>query len=102
MHRHFAGLWGREHGYRWFSLGIAPLAGLNDYAPGSLWAAAGRLVYRYGEHFYNFEGLRRYKHKFGPEWSARYLACPTAWQLPQVLADVTTIVSGGLRKAITR
>ena len=57
-------LWGKEHRYRWFSLGMAPLAGLEDYAPGSLWSAAGRLVYRYGEHFYNFEGLRRYKNKF--------------------------------------
>lgn len=95
-------LWGRENGYAWFSLGMAPLAGLDEYAPGSLWAAAGRLVYRYGEHFYNFEGLRRYKNKFGPVWTPRYLACPTAWQLPQVLADVTALVSGGLRKAISR
>jgi phosphatidylglycerol lysyltransferase len=95
-------LWGREQGYQWFSLGMAPLAGLNEYAPGSLWSAAGRLVYRYGEHFYNFEGLRRYKNKFAPVWTPRYLACATAWQLPQALADVTVLVSGGLRRAISR
>ncbi len=95
-------LWGKQNGYRWFSLGMAPLAGLEDYAPGSLWAAAGRLVYRYGEHFYNFEGLRRYKNKFGPVWTPRYLACSTAWQLPQALADVTALVGRGLRRVIAR
>jgi phosphatidylglycerol lysyltransferase len=94
-------LWGRDSNYKWFSLGMAPLAGLDEYAPGTLWAAAGRLVYRYGEHFYNFEGLRRYKNKFDPEWTPRYLACATAWQLPQALADVTVLVSGGIRKAIS-
>lgn len=95
-------LWAKENGYGWFSLGMAPLAGLEEYAPGSLWSAAGRLVYRYGEHFYNFEGLRRYKDKFGPQWSPRYLACGSTWQLPQALADVTALVSRGLRKAIAR
>jgi phosphatidylglycerol lysyltransferase len=94
--------WGGQNGYGWFSLGMAPLAGLDEYAPGSLWSATGRLVYRYGEHFYNFEGLRRYKDKFGPIWTPRYMACATAWQLPQALADVTVLVSGGLRKAILR
>jgi phosphatidylglycerol lysyltransferase len=93
-------LWGKDQGYGWFSMGMAPLAGLEEYAPGSLWAAAGRLVYRYGEHFYNFEGLRRYKNKFGPVWTPRYLACATAWQLPQVLADVTALIGRGLRKVI--
>ena len=43
---------------------------------------AGALVFRYGEHFYNFEGLRRYKDKFGPVWTPRYLACPGGMALP--------------------
>ena len=59
-------------------------------------------MYRYADHFYNFEGLRRYKDKFGPTWSPRYVACSSAWQLPQALADVTSLISGSLRKAITR
>ena len=95
-------LWGRAQGYASFSLGMAPLAGLDDHAPGSIWSLAGRFVYRYADHFYNFEGLRRYKDKFGPSWSPRYVACSSAWQLPQALADVTSLVSGSLRKAVTR
>ena len=93
-------LWGQSEGYRWFSLGMAPLAGLERHrlAPG--WHKLGRLVYRYGEHFYNFEGLRRYKEKFQPEWQPRYLAAPAGRALPRVLLDVTTLISGGLAGAV--
>ena len=77
-------LWGKAEGYAWFSLGMAPLAGAGEplrLAPA--WRKLGRLVYRYGENFYNFEGLRHYKDKFGPEWRPRYLAAPSgAWPCP--------------------
>ena len=68
--------WGKAQGYAWFSLGMAPLAGLEDHRLAPAWHKLGRLVYRYGENFYNFEGLRHYKDKFQPEWRPRYLAAP--------------------------
>jgi phosphatidylglycerol lysyltransferase len=88
-------LWGSVAGYRWFNLGMAPLAGLASGQLAPLWERAGALVYRYGEHFYNFEGLRRYKDKFEPVWSPRYLACPGGLALPIILADIATLVAGG-------
>ena len=57
----------------------------------------GNLVFRYGDHFYNFSGLRRYKAKFLPEWQPRYLASPGGFALPHVLLDVATLISGGVR-----
>ena len=54
-------LWGQEHGYRWFNLGMAPLSGLENRSLGTLWSRVGALAYRFGENFYNFQGLRQYK-----------------------------------------
>jgi phosphatidylglycerol lysyltransferase len=88
-------LWGKAAGYRWFNLGMAPLAGLASGQLAPLWERAGALVYRYGEHFYNFEGLRSYKDKFDPVWSPRYLACPGGLALPVILADIAALVAGG-------
>ena len=71
-------LWGEAEGYRWFNLGMAPLAGLEDRALAPLWNRLGALLFRHGEHFYNFQGLRQYKEKFDPVWEPRYLASPAA------------------------
>jgi phosphatidylglycerol lysyltransferase len=90
-------LWGRERGYAWFSLGMAPLSGLEPRALAPLWSRAGSLLFRHGEHFYNFQGLRRYKEKFDPVWEPRYLASPGGWILPAVLADLATLIGGGVR-----
>jgi phosphatidylglycerol lysyltransferase len=87
-------LWGKAQGYRWFNLGMAPLAGLEEHRLAPAWHKVGRFVYRHGEEFYNFEGLRQYKEKFLPEWRPRYLAAPGRLALPRVLLDVTSLISG--------
>lgn len=95
-------LWGKAEGYRRFDLGMAPLAGLDSRKLAPLWARAAALLYRYGEDYYNFEGLRRYKNKFKPAWEARYLAVPGGLALPAVLADVTVLIGGGLGGVLGR
>jgi phosphatidylglycerol lysyltransferase len=95
-------LWGQEQGYTRFGLGMAPLAGLESGPLSPLWAKVGAAVYRYGEHFYNFQGLRAFKDKFDPVWEARYLASPGGTALPRVLAGISTLVSGSLRGALSR
>jgi phosphatidylglycerol lysyltransferase len=92
-------LWGRSQGYRWFNLGMAPLAGLEQHRLAPAWHKIGRFVYQHGEEFYNFEGLRQYKEKFLPEWRPRYLAAPGRLALPRVLFDVTTLISGSVTDA---
>ncbi|HSD26660.1 MAG TPA: bifunctional lysylphosphatidylglycerol flippase/synthetase MprF [Vicinamibacteria bacterium] len=88
-------LWGAEQGYQWFNLGMAPLSGLETSPLTPLWSRLGRIVYRRGESFYNFQGLRAFKEKFHPVWEPRYLAYPGGLSLPGVMADVSALVAGG-------
>ncbi len=87
-------LWGKAQGYQWFNLGMAPLSGLEGRRLGPLWHKLGGMIYRAGEHFYSFRGLRRYKDKFAPEWRPKYLACPGGLAVGRVLIDLTTLISG--------
>ncbi|MDO5371801.1 bifunctional lysylphosphatidylglycerol flippase/synthetase MprF, partial [Paracoccus sp. (in: a-proteobacteria)] len=82
-------LYGQAQGYRWFNLGAAPLAGLTDHPLASTWNRVGTFIYRRGDEFYNFEGLRAFKQKFDPVWTPQYLACRGGLTLPQALFDVT-------------
>ena len=81
-------LWAKARGYRWFSLGMAPLAGLESSTVAPLWVKLGAFLYRHGEAFYNFQGLRQFKNKFDPEWRPRYLVYPGGLVLPRVLASI--------------
>jgi phosphatidylglycerol lysyltransferase len=90
-------LWGAEQGYRFFNLGMAPLSGIENRSMAPLWSRAGALAYRFGENFYNFQGLRQYKEKFDPEWEPTYIASPGGLALPRILTNLAALVSGGLR-----
>ncbi len=95
-------LWGKQQGYNWFNLGMAPMSGLEDRALAPLWHKLGTFVFRHGEHFYNFQGLRQYKEKFDPVWQPKYLACRGGLALPQILTNVATLISGGVKGMITK
>jgi phosphatidylglycerol lysyltransferase len=95
-------VWARGQGYQWFNLGMAPLAGLEQRPLAPTWHRLAALLYRYGENFYNFEGLRRYKQKFDPVWDPRYMAAPGGLALPRVLVDVTTLIAGGVREVLRK
>ena len=94
--------WGREQGYEFFNLGVAPLSGIEESPVAPLWSKVGRFVYGHGETFYNFKGLRAYKEKFHPEWEARYLAYPGGLGLPRILADVSALIAGGYRRILLK
>ncbi len=85
-------LWGKQQGYQWFDLGMAPLSGLatREFTP--LWYRIGGLIYDRGEAFYNFNGLRAWKSKFNPNWQPRYLAIQRTWDLPAVILDITSLI----------
>ncbi len=95
-------VWGAEEGYRWFNLGMAPLSGLENRSLGRLWNRVGALAYRFGEDFYNFQGLRQYKEKFDPEWQATYLASPGGLALPRILTNLAALIAGGLRGVVAK
>ncbi|MFA5122645.1 bifunctional lysylphosphatidylglycerol flippase/synthetase MprF [Zavarzinia sp.] len=96
-------LWAKGQGYRWFNLGAAPLSGLVTRRFAPIWNRVGGLVFRHGEKFYPFEGLRAFKEKFSPVWQPQYLACRGgAAILPQVLVDVAALVAGGRLEIIRK
>lgn len=90
-------LYGQAQGYQWFSLGMAPLSGLDKHQLAPMWNKVGNTIFRMGEDFYNFDGLRRYKEKFHPKWKPMYLAAPGGLVFPRVLIDATVLISGGLK-----
>jgi phosphatidylglycerol lysyltransferase len=95
-------LWGHDQGYQWFNLGMVPLAGLEDRTLAPLWARLGAQVFRHGEHFYNFQGLRQFKEHFDPQWSPKYLVTPGGFLLPRILMNLATLISGGMRGVIAK
>jgi phosphatidylglycerol lysyltransferase len=95
-------LWGRAQGYRWFNLGMAPLAGLERHPLAPAWHRVGNFVFRHGEHFYNFDGLRRYKSKFMPVWDPKYLVSPGGLAMPRILMDISVLIAGGFRELVAK
>jgi phosphatidylglycerol lysyltransferase len=95
-------VWAKAEGYRWFNLGMAPLSGLQNRRTAPLWSRFGAMVFGRGERFYNFRGLHRYKDKFDPEWEPRYIAVPGGIALPLALANVASLISGGLGGVVRR
>lgn len=92
----------KASGYRRFSLGMVPLSGLRPRRGAPLALRMGALLFKRGERFYNFKGLRRFKEKFQPHWEPRYLAVPTGTDPLLALADVATLIAGGYGGLIGR
>ena len=83
----------RDEGYRRFTLGIAPLAGIDGRKLAPTWARGAAFLFRHGEMLYGFEGLRSYKAKFATHWEARYVAGPRGMAFARGMAAVHRIVS---------
>ncbi|MBX3593201.1 bifunctional lysylphosphatidylglycerol flippase/synthetase MprF [Sphingomonas sp.] len=84
--------WAKARGYSRFSLGMAPLSGIDGRRLAPAWAKAAALVFRHGERFYGFRGLRSYKEKFAPGWEPRYVAGPHAIGLIQAMRDLSRLI----------
>jgi phosphatidylglycerol lysyltransferase len=93
-------LWGKREGYRWFNLGMAPLSGMGEQDLAPLWNQVGAFLFRHGEQYYNFRGVRQYKEKFDPVWEPKYLASPAGIALPRILASIGILVSRGIRGVV--
>ncbi|MGE8497001.1 MAG: bifunctional lysylphosphatidylglycerol flippase/synthetase MprF [Pseudomonas sp.] len=92
----------QAEGYARFSLGMVPLAGLQLRKGTPLPLRLGALVFDRGENFYNFQGLRRFKDKFQPQWEPRYLAVPAGLDPWVALADTAALIAGGLGGLVRR
>ncbi|ABQ71130.1 protein of unknown function DUF470 [Rhizorhabdus wittichii RW1] len=85
-------LWGRENGHARFSLGLAPLSGIEAHRLSPLWVKAAAAIFKRGERFYGFRGLRAYKEKFAPVWEPRYIAAPHGLGLVRAMRDLNQLI----------
>ena len=85
--------------YRWFTLGIAPLSGIDGRKLAPAWARSAAFLFRHGETLYGFKGLRNYKAKFATHWEPRYIAGPHGMAFASGMTALHQIVS---RPARTR
>ncbi|MBB3240737.1 phosphatidylglycerol lysyltransferase [Pseudomonas sp. Tn43] len=92
----------KNHGYARFSLGMVPLSGLQPRRGAPLTQRLGSMVFRRGEQLYNFQGLRRFKDKFQPDWEPRYMAVPAGLDPLVALADTAALIAGGLTGLVKR
>ena len=77
----------QEMEYAYFSMGLAPLSNVGQEKQSFVQERIAYFVYHLGSHFYSFDGLRRYKQKFGPEWRSLYICYSRhSWLLYNMLA----------------
>jgi phosphatidylglycerol lysyltransferase len=86
-------LGGGARGYRWFNLGMVPLAGFEHHALAPLWQRVGGMIYRQSEHFRDSESLRRFAEKLGSVWQPKYLASPGSLKTPRILRDIARLIA---------
>ncbi|NOX72151.1 MAG: bifunctional lysylphosphatidylglycerol flippase/synthetase MprF [Alphaproteobacteria bacterium] len=92
----------RDQGAVDFSLGMAPLAGLETRHGTRLWNRFGALLFRHGGGFYNFAGLRGFKQKFRPAWQSSFIAVPGGTTPLVALKDVAILIAGGAMAVVRK
>ena len=92
----------KDSGFTHFGLGMAPMSGMSTHHKAPHWQRLGRLIYRHGENFYNFRGLRAFKQKFDPVWEPRYLCAEGGIQPLIVFTDIAALVSGGIKGVLAK
>jgi phosphatidylglycerol lysyltransferase len=85
----------KEAGFEYFSLGMAPLAGVEQTPLASPWHRIAALLRQRGGHFYNFQGLRAFKDSFHPVWQPRYHAASGTIGPFIALTDVAALTNPG-------
>ncbi|MDP3856429.1 MAG: bifunctional lysylphosphatidylglycerol flippase/synthetase MprF [Stagnimonas sp.] len=92
----------QAEGYEKFGLGMAPMSGMSEHRNAPNWQRLGRLIYRHGANFYNFQGLRAFKDKFDPVWEPRYLCAEGGLKPILAFTDIAALVSGGIKGVLAK
>ena len=83
----------KERGYHYFSFGVAPLSKVGSAPRSHNAEKVAHFIYEHGKLIYSFEGLRKFKDKFEPNWEPRYLAYPQLMSLPALLVEVSMLIN---------
>lgn len=74
--------YGRDNGYKYFNMGMAPLANVGASEFSFLEERIAHFIYEYGYKLYGFQGLKAYKNKYVTQWHAKY----TSYRKPSSVA----------------
>ena len=83
----------KENGYHYFSFGVAPLSKVGSAPRSHKVERIAHFIYEHGQRLYSFEGLRKFKDKFDPDWQPKYLAYPQLISLPALLIEISMLVN---------
>lgn len=86
---------GIEHGYSRFNMGMAPLSNVGRSKYSFLREKMAAKIYSHGQHFYSFEGLKKFKEKYCESWDGRYMAYKKRTSLIFTMIQVIMLVSNG-------
>ena len=95
-------LYAKDQGFGRFNMGMAPLASVGRFRGAHGRERLANILFRHGETWYNFQGLRFYKDKFDPEWVPRYMAYQNALEWPAAITHVSALVAGGWAKILRK
>ena len=93
--------WAQTAGFEVLNLGMAPLL----TTPGSWHRPSSwpiMVARRWGERFYHMRGLRQFKEKFHPDWTARYLVAPPGVNMLLAQLDLARLIFGGWTGVVAR
>lgn len=87
--------WAKEREYRYFNMGMAPLANVGKTKHSFFCERIGAEVFTNVRNMYKFSGLRKFKNKYYPEWSGKYLAYQKSYSLVSVMINISKLVNKG-------
>ena len=65
-------IYAKNSNYKYFNLGMAPLAKVGIYKSAYLSERIGSFIFNNADSIYPFKGLRNYKSKYATDWESRY------------------------------
>lgn len=66
--------WAKENDYKYFDLGLSPLSNVGNSMFASKKEKTAKLAYKYANKIYGFQGLKKFKNKYNPEWNSIFIA----------------------------
>lgn len=81
--------------FKWFNLGLSPLAGLKDIKDPDLSERVLSIIKILGARYYSFKGVEQFKNKFRPIWQPKYILyegrSPGLFKITRALSKASAI-----------
>lgn len=84
--------WSKDAGYAYFNMGMATLSNVGQMPHGHMREKFAGRLYEHFNGLYSFQGLRKYKSKFNPDWQSRFLVYHRRQNVWESLIKVTRVI----------